>query len=305
MRELAGAEGVFAEHRDHVFGVAYRMLGSVVEAEDVVQEAYLRWTAADRAEVRSPGAYLTTVATRLSLDRLRSAQVRRETYVGPWLPEPLLTEHGTWDDPTVAAELSDSLSTAFLVLLERLNPLQRAVFLLHDVFRYGYDEIATIVERPASSCRQEASRARARISPELPPRVPAGSVEEQRLVLAFARAATAGDLDGLIAVLAEDVTLWSDGGADHHAARRPVVGQDRVARFVANLARRTPPDASFELVRIGGDPAILVTGEDGPQLTVSFAVTPHGIAQLHAMVNPDKLRHLAPPRSDGAPHPAC
>ncbi len=294
MRELPRIEGVFAEHRDHVFGVAYRMLGSVVEAEDVVQEAYLRWSAAERDEVRSPGAYLTTVTTRLSLDRLRSAQARRETYVGPWLPEPLLTEHGAWEDPTAAAELSDSLSTAFLVLLERLNPLQRAVFLLHDVFRYGYDEIATIVDRPASSCRQEASRARARISPDLPPRAPAGSVEEQRLVLAFAQAATVGDLDGLIEVLAEDVTLWSDGGAEHHAARRPVVGQDRVARFVANLARRTPPDATFELVRIGGDPALLVGGDDGPQLTLCFAVTPLGIAQLHAVVNPDKLRHLRP-----------
>lgn len=284
----------FAEHRSHLFGVAYRMLGSVVEAEDVVQEVYLRWSAADRREVRSPVAYLTTVTTRLSLDRLRSAQARRETYVGPWLPEPLLTEQGAWDDPTLAAELSDSLSTAFLVLLERLNPLQRAVFLLHDVFRYDYEEIATIVERPASSCRQEASRARARVAPDLPPRIPAGSAEEQRLVLAFAQAATAGDLDGLIEVLSEDVTLWSDGGADRHAARRPVVGRERVARFVANLSRRTPARATFEIVRIGGDPAILVSTEDGPQLTLSLAVGRPGIRQLHAVVNPDKLRHLRP-----------
>jgi len=294
VREPPQADRAFAEHRSHLFGVAYRMLGSVTEAEDVVQEVYLRWSAADRQEVRSPVAYLTTVTTRMSLDRLRSAQARRETYVGPWLPEPLLTEQGAWDDPTLAAELSDSLSTAFLVLLERLNPFQRAVFLLHDVFRYGYEEIATIVDRPASSCRQEASRARARVAPDLQPRVPAGSAEEQRLVLAFAQAATAGDLDGLIEVLSHDVTLWSDGGADRHAARRPVVGRERVARFVANLSRRTPAGATFEIVRIGGDPAILVATEDGTQLTLSFAIGRLGIRQLHAVVNPDKLRHLRP-----------
>ena len=297
MRELQHADTSFAEHRAHVFGVAYRMLGSVVEAEDVVQEAYLRWSAADREEVRSPAAYLTTVATRLSLDRLRSAQARRETYVGPWLPEPLLTEQEPWQDPPAAAELSDSLSTAFLVLLERLNPLQRAVFLLHDVFRYGYDEIAAIVDRPAASCRQEASRARSRISPDLQPRIPVGSAEEQRLVLAFAQAATAGDLDGLIEVLTDDVSLWSDGGADRHAARRPVVGRDRVARLVANLTRRTLQVATFEVVRIGGDPAILVTGDNGPELTLSFDISPLGIRRLHAVLNPDKLRHLGAPGS--------
>ena len=280
----------FPAHQDHLFGVAYRMLGSVAEAEDVVQEAFLRWSAIDAAEVRSPRAYLTTVTTRLAIDRLRSAQHRRESYVGPWLPEPLMAQA---DEPAEAAELADSLTTAFLVLLERLDPVERAVFLLHDVFEYPFDEVAEVVERPTASCRQIASRARSRLADERRTRFAPTPAEEQRLILAFSMAATAGDLLGLLDVLAEDAVLWSDGGAAHHAARRPVVGASRVARFVANVTARVPAGAAVRMARLNGDPGLVVTTPAGPHLALSLELGDDGIRAIHVVVNPDKLRHLA------------
>ena len=280
----------FGAHREHLFGVAYRMLGSVAEAEDVVQEAFLRWSGVEGAELRSPRAYLTTVTTRLAIDRLRSAQHRRESYVGPWLPEPLVAGG---DEPAEAAELADSLTTAFLVLLERLDPVERAVFLLHDVFSYPFDEVAGVVERPTASCRQIASRARSRLGDERRARFAPAPAEEQRLVLAFSMAASAGDLDGLVGVLAEDVVLWSDGGAARHAARRPVVGAGRVARFLANVTARLPADATLRMARLNGDPGLVVTTPDGPHLALSLELGATGIRAIHAVVNPDKLRHLA------------
>lgn len=281
----------FSEQRGHLFGVAYRMLGSVAEAEDVVQDSYLRWSAADRSDVESPVAFLTTTVTRLAIDRLRSARVRRETYVGPWLPEPLVTQVD--GGPEAAVEVADSLTTAFLVLLERLNPVERAVFLLHEVFGYRYDEVAEVVERPAPTCRQIASRARAHLADARPRYVP-GPQEEQRLVEAFSSAALGGDVAGLIATLAGDVVLWSDGGADRHAARRPVVGPERVARFVTNLAKRLPADATVAMARLNGDPGVVVTTTEGPFLTLALELG-HGVVQaVNVVVNPDKLRHLRP-----------
>jgi RNA polymerase sigma-70 factor, ECF subfamily len=279
----------FAEHRRHVFGVAYRMLGRVAEADDVVQEVWLRWSAAPRDDVRQPAAWLTTVTTRLCLDRLRSSVTRREAYVGPWLPEPLVSDDA---DPAVAAELSDSLTTAFLLLLERLNPLERAVFLLHDVFGYGFGEIAGIVERPAASCRQVASRARAKVAPDRHAPHRARAEDEQRLAAAFARAAIEGDLDMLLTVLTDDVVLWSDGGADRHAARQPVIGSTRVARYVANLAQRLPSDGWVTPARINGDPGFVAATADGPWLALSLELAPEGIRRIYFVVNPDKLRHL-------------
>ena len=284
------AVDTFPAHREHLFGVAYRMLGSVVDAEDVVQEAFLRWSAVDGARIRSPRAYLTTVTTRLAIDRLRSAQHRRESYVGPWLPEPLVAEG---NGPAEVTVLADSLTTAFLVLLERLDPVERAVFLLHDVFGYPFDEVAGVVERPASTCRQIASRARSRLADERRARFAPTPAEEQRLVLAFSMAATVGDLDGLLGVLAEDVVLWSDGGATHHAARRPVVGAGRVARFVANVSARLPADGTLRMVRLNGDPGLVVTTPAGPHLALSLELGATGIRAIHAVVNPDKLQHLA------------
>jgi len=279
----------FEEHRRHLFGVAYRMLGSVSEAEDVVQDTWLRWCAAPADEVRSPRSYLTTVATRLAIDRLRSAQRRREEYVGPWLPEPLVTD----DDPAASAELADSLSVAFLLLLERLNPVERAVLLLHDVFGYDYDEVAEIVDRTPTNCRQIASRARAHLTGERPVRPRPPPEDEQRLAFAFAAAAGSGDLATLEGLLAEDVVLWSDGGPARRAARRPVAGRDRVARFVANLAHRMPLDGSLEFVHLNGEPAVIVRTPKGPFLTMAVEMEDGAIRTVRAVINPDKLRHLA------------
>lgn len=279
----------FSTHRAHLFGVAYRMLGSVAEAEDVVQEAFVRWSAVPPGSTRSPAAYLTTVTTRLAIDRLRSAQHRRESYVGPWLPEPLLA---VGDEPGDAAELADSLTTAFLVLLEQLNPVERAIFLLHEVFGYAYDEVATVVERPASTCRQIGSRARARLAEQRRPRFLPAPAEGDRLLAAFATAATAGDLDGLLEVLSADVVLWSDGGAERHAARRPVVGASRVARLVANIAHQLPADSTFDMVHINGDPGLVISTSEGPTGALSVEVGAEGISAVHIVVNPDKLRHL-------------
>lgn len=283
------AAEVFEEHRRHLFGVAYRMLGSVAEAEDVVQDTWLRWQASADDDVRSPRSYLTTVATRLAIDRLRSAQRRREEYVGPWLPEPVVTD----DDPAATAELADSLSMAFLLVLERLNPVERAVLLLHDVFGYDYDEVAAIVERTAANCRQIASRARGHLTSERPVRPRPSQEEEQRLAFAFAAAAGAGDLAALEGLLAEDAVLWSDGGAARRAARRPVRGRDRVARFVANVTQRMPVDGSIEFVHLNGEPAVIVRTPEGPYLTMAVELADGAISAIHVVNNPEKLRHLA------------
>jgi RNA polymerase sigma-70 factor (ECF subfamily) len=279
----------FEQHRRHLFGVAYRMLGSVSEAEDVVQDTWLRWRDAPGGEIRSPRSFLTTVATRLAIDRLRSAQRRREEYVGPWLPEPLVTD----DDPAATAELADSLSVAFLLLLERLNPVERAVVLLHDVFGYDYDEVADIVDRTPANCRQIASRARGHLTGERPVRPRPAVEDEQRLAFAFAAAAGSGDLAALEELLAEDVVLWSDGGAARRAARRPVVGRDRVARFVTNVAQRGYVDGTVEYVHLNGEPAVIVRNERGPVLTMAVDIGDGVIQAIHTVVNPEKLRHLA------------
>src|SRR2546427_1932457 len=200
---------VFAEVRPILFSIAYRMLGSVMDAEDVVQEAYLRWQEASDDDVRSPRAYLATMVTRLCINQLRSARVQREAYVGPWLPEPLVTEHTP--DPSGSVELAESLSMAFLVLLERLSAIERAVFLLHEVFDFEYPEIARIVDKSEANCRQIFARAKKRVESSHA-RFPASVEEAGRLLERFTRATAAGDMDGLLAVLAEDITLWPDGG---------------------------------------------------------------------------------------------
>src|SRR3989442_103970 len=201
----------FTAVRALLHSIAYRMLGSAMEAEDVVQEAYLRWREASDTDVRSHRAYLVTIVTRLSINQLRSARVQRETYVGPWLPEPVVTEHVP--DVSWRVELAESLSMAFLVLLERLSPIERAVFLLHDAFEFEYAEIAAIVEKSEANCRQILARAKKHIGVQRA-RFEATPEQAERLLDRFNRAATAGDIEGLLAVLAEDITLWSDRAAD-------------------------------------------------------------------------------------------
>src|SRR2546426_710935 len=216
----------FTELRPLLFSIAYRMVGSAMDAEDLVQEAYLPWQEASDADVRSPRAYLATIVTRLAINHLRSARVQRESYVGPWLPEPLMTEHVP--DASGHVELSESLSMAFLVLLERLSPVERAVFLLSKVFAFDYAEIARIVDKSEANCRQICARAKKRVGAPCG-RFQASPEHAERLVERFTRATGAGDLDGLLAVLAEDITLWADGGGKvPGAALEPIHGADPV-----------------------------------------------------------------------------
>jgi RNA polymerase sigma-70 factor (ECF subfamily) len=282
------------ELRPRAFAIAYRMLGSVSEAEDVVQEALLRLHGVLEAgdEIEVPEAYLATVVTRLGIDRLRSAQVRRVTYVGEWLPEPVVT--GSLDDPATHAEMSDSLSLAFLVLLERLSPEQRAVFLLREVFDYGYDAIAEILGKSEAACRQLAVRARRHVARERP-RFQASRQEQNELVRRFMTAAQTGDLDGLEALLAQDVALHGDGGGKVRALPHPLFGRRRVARALLTTMGIIEGIAgsSIRPVEVNGHPGAL--GLDGQQrvlYALSLDIAEGQIQGIRSIVNPDKLRHL-------------
>ena len=292
------------ELRPRGFAIAYRMLGSVSEAEDVVQEALLRLHRVLEAgeEIEVPEAYLATVVTRLGIDRLRSAQVQRETYFGDWLPEPVVT--GGLDDPATHAEMSDSLSLAFLVVLERLSPEQRAVFLLREVFDYGYDAIAEIVGKSEAACRQLAVRARRHIDQDRP-RFETSRQERNELARRFLTAAETGDLDGLEALLAHDVALHGDGGGKVRAIANPVFGRHRVARMLVNWMKyaRGIEGSSIRPVEVNGQAGLL--GLDGQQrvlYVVSLDIADGQIQGIDSIVNPDKLRHLGPV-SDVLPAP--
>ena len=284
------------ELRPRAFAIAYRMLGSVSEAEDVVQEALLRLhSVLDAGEdVEVPEAYLATVVTRLGIDRLRSARVQRETYFGEWLPEPVVT--GGLDDPAVHAEMSDSLSLAFLVLLERLSPEQRAVFLLREVFDYGYDAIAQIVGKSEAACRQLAVRARRHIEQDRP-RFEASRQEHDELARRFLTATQTGDLDGLEALLAHDVALHGDGGGKAQALVHPLFGRRQVARRVLDTVQviMAIEGVSVRPVEVNGHPGAL--GLDGQQrvlFVLSLDIAGGQIQGIRGIVNPDKLRHLGP-----------
>jgi RNA polymerase sigma-70 factor (TIGR02957 family) len=282
--------------RPRAFAIAYRMLGSVSEAEDVVQEALLRLhgvlEAGEKIEV--PEAYLATVVTRLGIDRLRSAQVQRETYYGEWLPEPMVT--GGLDDPATHAEMSDSLSLAFLVLLERLSPEQRAVFLLREVFDYGYDAIAEIVGKSEAACRQLAVRARRHVEQDRR-RFEASRQEHDQLARRFMTATQTGDLDGLEALLAHDVALHGDGGGKARAMAHPLFGRHRVARaLVAGMrAVRDIEGFSMRPVQVNGQPgALALDGQQRILAVLSLDIADGQIQDIRSIVNPDKLRHLGP-----------
>lgn len=281
------------ELRPLLFSIAYRMVGSVGDAEDLVQEAFLRLhreqQAADAA-IASEKAFLTTVVTRLAIDHLRSARVRREQYVGEWLPEPLLVD----PDPGPAghAELSDSLSLAFLVLLESVSPLERAVFLLHDVFGYSYAEIGAVVEKSEDNCRQIALRARRAVEARRPRFDP--SEEERRRVAERFFAALRGDVADVAAVLAEDVVTHGDGGGKAPAIARPLIGADRVSRFWFNLFRQGARLGAWaDLTWVNGQPGAVVRTADGKVISVmSLDVVGGKVQEIRSVVNPDKLRHL-------------
>lgn len=274
----------FETERARLLGVAYRITGSRAEADDIVQDAWFRWQAADQDTIERPGAWLTTVTSRIALDRLKSAQHRRETYVGPWLPEMANPEPG----PEAQMELIESLTLGFLAVLERLGPVERVVFLLADVFKAPYDEIAKVVDRSPDACRQVASRARRRVQDDRPRFAPTDD-EAWRLAGAFLEAALAGDVDALLAVLSPDVVQVSDGGADHRAARRPVVGAARVARFVTNLARKNVrPDQQIEPRLVNGQPGVVLIEDGHVRLALACSVVDGLVDRVWTLVNPEK-----------------
>jgi RNA polymerase sigma-70 factor (ECF subfamily) len=277
----------FTAERGRLLGLAYRILGSRTEAEDVVQDAWLRWQRADPATIDHPAAWLTTVTSRLALDRLGSAQRRRETYVGPWLPEPVVAGIGEASDPAETVELQESLTLGFLTVLERLAPVERVVFLLADVFGVPFDEIAETVGRSPAACRQVASRARQRVRAGRP-RFRPTDAEAWQATAAFFAATAAGDVDGLVQVLSPDVVVLSDGGPDHHAARRPVVGPQRVARYLLNLASRRP-DMEVEPVLVNGEPGCIIRTDGQIEMVLSVQVEGALIVGLHVVVNPAKF----------------
>ena len=281
-------DSMFASARPMLFSIAYRMLGSVMDAEDLVQDAWLRWKEAPEAEVRSPRAYLTTIVTRLAINRLRAARTKRETYVGPWLPEPLVTE-----DTPDTVELAESLSMAFLVLLERLSPIERAVFLLHEVFDFEYAEIARMVDKTEANCRQLLARAKKRVGAPRT-RFEADPDQARRLTQRFTEASLAGDLDGLLALLAEDITLWADGGGKAKgAALKPLHGATPVARFIVGVMRHVvPAGTSLRPTRINGQAGFIAYLSGRPLSALIFDIRRGRIQTIYAIGNPDKLQTL-------------
>lgn len=283
---------VFEEHRPVLMGVAYRMLGRVADAEDVVQESWLRWSAADRAHVREPRAYLVRVTTRLAVDRLRHVQSRRESYVGPWLPEPLVTDYGpTVPDTAEQAVLADSVSIAVLVVLESLSPLERAVFVLREAFGFPFSEIALTLDRGEPAVRQLAARARKHVD-EGKPRYAVDPDERRDLTARFLAAATSGDLDGLMSLLAPDVRLVGDSGGKAKAPLRVIETADKVGRFLGGAARRGVPEGAeieARFLEINGAGSVLFLVDGKPHSLFQLDVADGQITYVYIIRNPDKL----------------
>ena len=286
-------EQLYREVRPHLFSIAYRMVGSVSEAEDIVQEAYLRFERAVQggARVDAPRGYLVSIATRLAIDHLRSARLRRESYVGTWLPEPVLAQ----PNPGDRAEVVDTLSMAFLVLLETLSPVERAVFLLREVFGYGYDEIADIVDRSEPNCRQIFARARGHVEAGRP-RFTTSPEQRDAIVRSFLAACDEGDVDGLVRLLADDVTFYGDGGGKAASVPRPVHGRDRVGRLLKTLLDRARHlDLQLSPATVNGQPGVLAWDGHGRLVNVvALDIRDGAIVAFWATANPDKLRHLEP-----------
>ena len=278
------ATEVFVAHRNLLITFAYEMLGSAADAEDVLQETWLRWVDVDRSQVRDDRAYLVRISTRLALNRMRTNARRRESYVGPWLPEPLLTTPDVAED----VELADSVSVAMLTVLETLAPTERAVFVLREVFDFGYDEIAAAVEKTPVAVRQIASRARAHVA-ERRPRVESTPGERDRVLQRFMVAASTGDIQSLLDVLAPDVVLVTDGGGVKKAALRPILGADKVVRFLAGVSEG-PTEA--DVVVVNGAPALRIVLDGELDTIATFVVEAGLVTGLYAIRNPAKLARL-------------
>ncbi|MFE1882633.1 RNA polymerase sigma-70 factor [Streptomyces diastatochromogenes] len=284
---------IFEEHRPFLMGVAYRMLGRVADAEDVIQDAWLRWSRADREEVREPRAYLVRITTRLAIDRLRQVRARGEAYVGPWLPEPYATDFAdTVPDTADRALLADSVSLAVLVVLESLSPLERAVFVLREAFGYPYAEIAALLDRGEPAVRQLAGRARRHVE-ERRPRYEVDPAQRRDLTERFLAAAAEGDLEGLMSLLAPDVRLVADSGGKAKAPVRILHTADKVGRFLVGIAGKGVLDLSYQLVEVNGGHAVLTLSGDKPDSVFQVDVADGRITTVYIIRNPDKLRSLA------------
>jgi RNA polymerase sigma-70 factor (ECF subfamily) len=292
--DLEADAAAFEEWRPLLFGIAYRMLGSAADAEDVVQDASIRWLRRNDHAIESVRGYLVTIVTRLCLDQLNSAWATRVTYAGPWLPEPLVVEE------EAAAEQADSLSLAFLVLLKELTPLERAAYLLHDIFGYSFEEVAHSLGRSPAACRQLGSRARARIE-ERRQRFDADLQQGRALTDRFLVACATGDLSGLLSMLSDDVVVWTDGGGKVRAAMRPVVGPYRSSRFLLNVAKKLHgvPHATV----LNGQPATIFVDGDTVVATLVLDIMDGSIVGVRSVTNPDKLARLsAPAKEDQLQH---
>lgn len=279
----------FNQHRSLLFAIAYRMLGTVADAEDMVQETFLRWQQTAEATVKSAKAYLSTIITRLCIDHLRSARVQREQYVGPWLPEPIITQQTA--DPAAQVELADSLSIAFLVMLERLSPIERAVFLLRDVFEYDYDEIAQIVGKSPANCRQILRRSRQHITAQRP-RFPVSCHQQEQITAQFLEVCNQGDLQGLLALLAKDVAFWSDGGGQVAAALKPLHGAAKVARFLLVIRSKWLSTAVAHIIKINGQPGLITLVDGYTHSVATFDIVDGYIQSIYMVRNPEKLKRI-------------
>jgi RNA polymerase sigma-70 factor (ECF subfamily) len=277
----------FESYRPLLFSIAYRMIGSVMEAEDVVQETYLRYQTASSETIRSMRAFLTTITTRLSLDHLKSARVQRESYVGQWLPEPLMTE----ESPFEIVRQREMVSMAFLVLLESLTPVQRAVYLLREVFDYPYAEISSIVGKSEAACRQHFRSAKQHLV-ERRPRFDVEQDAHNRLVYSFLDAISSGDVEALTGLLAEDATLWSDGGGKVAAARHPLHGRDIIIRLLVGAQKMRPDGLRTSVQELNGEPSLVFRVHGQVMGVMSIATDGEHIHEIRAVWNPDKLQHL-------------
>jgi RNA polymerase sigma-70 factor (ECF subfamily) len=279
----------FEEHRHYLFAIAYRMLSSVSDAEDMVQETYLRFRQVDQAQVESPKSYLSTIVTRLCLDYLKSAQAQREQYLGPWLPEPLLITAD--NEPARTTEMLDSISVAFLVLLEKLTAHERAVFLLREVFSYDYDEIAAIIGKEAATCRQYFSRAKKHLTDHRP-RFEIQTAAHTEIMTRFLASCQTGDLAGLEQLLAEEVVCVADGGGQVPAATSPIIGRNQVARFWIEVAKQFPAGFRVELALINGQQGFIGRVNGEIVSTIVLDIQAGHIQRIWVVRNPDKLAHL-------------
>jgi RNA polymerase sigma-70 factor (ECF subfamily) len=291
MTQLDNTTQIFNQYRGLLFSIAYRMLSSATDAEDIVQEAFVRWMEAGAEDVQSPRAYLCSIVVRLCIDQLRSARAKREIYVGPWLPEPVSTAQHP--ELVQTAMLAESLSFAFLVMLENLKPLERAVVLLREVFEYDYEEIAAIVGKSAANCRQVLHRAHERLG-ERRPRFAVSHEQQERITHQFLRASTGGDMQGLLNLLTTDIVLTADGGGKAQAGLKPVYGADRVSRGFMGSILKMPPGVVARVEEINGQPALVGYLDGRPYAVVLLEIEEDRVGRVYIVMNPDKLGWLPP-----------